>query len=105
MSFTWIRFNAALKAQGIDRKAFLPSVSKFQPYAGYWAFFWAFIFLWYVPFLSKSIEHAKFYSTSGSKDTRSSSTAIGKYQPLSSIMGLYVVSPQQVVLANDVFYL
>ncbi|KAI1829236.1 hypothetical protein DTO006G1_9826 [Penicillium roqueforti] len=46
MSFTWIRFNAALNAQGIDRKIFLPRVSKFQPYAGYWAFFWAFIFLW-----------------------------------------------------------
>ncbi|OQD71062.1 hypothetical protein PENPOL_c001G05294 [Penicillium polonicum] len=46
MSFTWIRFNAALNAQGIDRKTFLPRVSKFQPYAGYWAFFWSFIFLW-----------------------------------------------------------
>ncbi|RDW86477.1 uncharacterized protein DSM5745_03119 [Aspergillus mulundensis] len=46
MSFTWIRFNAALKAQAIDKKNFLPSVSRFQPYAGYWAFFWAFLFLW-----------------------------------------------------------
>ncbi|CAP85750.1 Pc20g04210 [Penicillium rubens Wisconsin 54-1255] len=46
MSFTWIRFNAALNAQGIDRKSFLPRVSRYQPYAGYWAFFWAFIFLW-----------------------------------------------------------
>ncbi|KAL4969641.1 amino acid permease/ SLC12A domain-containing protein [Aspergillus stella-maris] len=46
ISFTWIRFNAAMKAQGIDRKTFLPTVSKVQPYAGYWAFFWAFIFLW-----------------------------------------------------------
>ncbi|KAL2868401.1 amino acid permease/ SLC12A domain-containing protein [Aspergillus lucknowensis] len=46
ISFTWIRFNAALKAQGIDRNVFLPNVSKFQPYAGYWAFFWAFLFLW-----------------------------------------------------------
>ncbi|KAL2860296.1 amino acid permease/ SLC12A domain-containing protein [Aspergillus pseudodeflectus] len=46
MSFTWIRFNAALKAQGIDKKTFLPSVSKVQPFAGYWAFFWAFLFLW-----------------------------------------------------------
>ncbi|KAL4913701.1 amino acid permease/ SLC12A domain-containing protein [Aspergillus aurantiobrunneus] len=46
ISFTWIRFNAALKAQGIDRKTFLPSVSRVQPYAGYWAFFWAFLFLW-----------------------------------------------------------
>ncbi|KAL6231033.1 hypothetical protein BDW75DRAFT_233944 [Aspergillus navahoensis] len=46
ISFTWIRFNAALKAQGLDKKTFLPSVSRFQPYAGYWAFFWAFLFLW-----------------------------------------------------------
>jgi yeast amino acid transporter len=43
---TWIRFNAAMKAQGIDRQSFLPNISRFQPYAGYWAFFWAFIFLW-----------------------------------------------------------
>ncbi|KAL4864670.1 amino acid permease/ SLC12A domain-containing protein [Aspergillus spectabilis] len=46
ISFTWIRFNAALKAQGIDKKTFLSSVSNIQPYAGYWAFFWAFLFLW-----------------------------------------------------------
>ncbi|KAL3466699.1 amino acid permease/ SLC12A domain-containing protein [Aspergillus heterothallicus] len=46
ISFTWIRFNSALKAQGIDRKNFLPTISKVQPYAGYWAFFWAFLFLW-----------------------------------------------------------
>ncbi|KAJ5830607.1 uncharacterized protein N7525_008860 [Penicillium rubens] len=49
MSFTWIRFNAALNAQGIDRKSFLPRVSRYQPYAGYWAFFWAFIFLCNTP--------------------------------------------------------
>ena len=48
MSFTWIRFNKALSAQDIDRTSFLPSVSRFQPYAGYWGFFWAFVFLWYV---------------------------------------------------------
>ena len=48
MAITWIRFNSALKAQGFDRKMFLPCVSPFQPYAGYWAFFWAFLFLWYV---------------------------------------------------------
>ncbi|KAL3479178.1 amino acid permease/ SLC12A domain-containing protein [Aspergillus californicus] len=46
MSITWIRFNAALKAQNIERKGFLTSISKFQPYAGYWAFVWAFLFLW-----------------------------------------------------------
>ncbi|KAL5334342.1 amino acid permease/ SLC12A domain-containing protein [Aspergillus crustosus] len=46
ISFTWIRFNAALKAQGIDKKSFLSSVSKIQPFAGYWGFFWSFLFLW-----------------------------------------------------------
>ncbi|KAK5027183.1 hypothetical protein LTR13_009578 [Exophiala sideris] len=46
MAMTWIRFNAAMKAQGIDRKAFLPVVSRFQPYAGYWALGCGFTFLW-----------------------------------------------------------
>jgi amino acid transporter len=46
MSFTYIRFYAALKAQSIDRKTFLPENSRWQPYAGYWAFFWGFTFLW-----------------------------------------------------------
>ena len=46
MSMTWIRLNAAMKAQGIDRKTFLPSVSRWQPFAGYWAFGWSFLFLW-----------------------------------------------------------
>ncbi|RSL83681.1 hypothetical protein CEP52_016650 [Fusarium oligoseptatum] len=46
MAITWIRFDAAIKAQGIDRKALLHSQSRFQPFAGYWAFFWAFLFLW-----------------------------------------------------------
>ncbi|KAH7234844.1 amino acid permease-domain-containing protein [Fusarium redolens] len=45
MAITWIRFNAAMKAQDIDRETFLPVRSRFQPYAGYWAFFCAFIFL------------------------------------------------------------
>lgn len=57
MSFTWIRFNGAMKAQGIDRKLFLPNVSRFQPYAAYWAFFWAFLFLWYVSVLVSSQAH------------------------------------------------
>jgi amino acid transporter len=47
MAITWIRFNAAMKAQGIDRKEFLPSPSRFQPFAGWWALCWAFLFLWY----------------------------------------------------------
>ncbi|KAF4338935.1 amino acid transporter [Fusarium beomiforme] len=38
MAITWIRFNAAMKAQDIDRKIFLPVRSRYQPYAGYWAF-------------------------------------------------------------------
>ncbi|CAI6095196.1 unnamed protein product [Clonostachys chloroleuca] len=46
MSMTWIRFNSAMKAQGIDRKAFLPTRSRWQPFAGYWAFGWSFLFLW-----------------------------------------------------------
>jgi yeast amino acid transporter len=46
MSFTWIRFNGAMRVQGIEKKKFLPITSRFQPYAGYWAFFWAFLFLW-----------------------------------------------------------
>lgn len=48
MSLTYIRFDAALKAQGIDKKTFLPVCSKFTPWAGYYAFFWAFMFMWYV---------------------------------------------------------
>jgi amino acid transporter len=48
MSLTWIRFNAAIKAQNIDRETFLPKVSRFQPFAGYFAFFWASLFLLYV---------------------------------------------------------
>ncbi|KAK2805089.1 hypothetical protein FQN50_006334 [Emmonsiellopsis sp. PD_5] len=46
MSLTWIRFNSAIKAQGIDKKDFLPVISKYQPFAGYWAFVWAFLWLW-----------------------------------------------------------
>ncbi|ORY25456.1 putative amino acid transporter [Naematelia encephala] len=46
MAITWIRFNSAMKAQGIDRKEYLPVTSRFQPYAGYWALFWAGIFIW-----------------------------------------------------------
>ncbi|RSL50948.1 hypothetical protein CEP53_008612 [Fusarium sp. AF-6] len=46
ISFTWIRFNAAMKAQNIDRKTFLPNPSRFQPFAGYFAFCCAFVVLW-----------------------------------------------------------
>jgi amino acid transporter len=31
MAATWIRFNAGLKAQGVDRRQFLPAVSRWQP--------------------------------------------------------------------------
>jgi len=48
MAATWIRFNAAMKAQSIDRDTFLPVKSRFQPYAGYWALCCAFVFLWLV---------------------------------------------------------
>ena len=47
MSFTYIRFYAAMKAQNIDRKSFLPKLSRFQPFAGYFGFTCAFFFLWY----------------------------------------------------------
>ncbi|THX60893.1 putative amino acid transporter [Aureobasidium pullulans] len=46
MSATWIRFNAAVKAQNVDRQSYLPVLSRWQPYAAYWALFWATIFLW-----------------------------------------------------------
>lgn len=46
MAITWIRFNRAMKVQGINKMTFLPIISKFQPFAGYWAFIWSFIFLW-----------------------------------------------------------
>ncbi|ODO01826.1 amino acid transporter [Cryptococcus wingfieldii CBS 7118] len=46
MAFTWIRFDKAMKAQGVDCLALLPAPSKLQPYAGYWVFFRAFLFLW-----------------------------------------------------------
>jgi hypothetical protein len=31
MAITWIRFNRAMKAQGIERLEFLPAPSRFQP--------------------------------------------------------------------------
>ncbi|KAK4633946.1 hypothetical protein CLAFUR0_03751 [Fulvia fulva] len=46
MCITYLRFHTAMKAQGIDRKTRLPTVSRWQPYASYWAFLWSFIFLW-----------------------------------------------------------
>ncbi|WVQ79666.1 hypothetical protein IAT38_001766 [Cryptococcus sp. DSM 104549] len=46
MAITWIRFNKAMKVQGIDRNTFLPCPSKIQPYAGYWALTWAGLFIW-----------------------------------------------------------
>lgn len=46
ISFTYIRFTRAMRAQGIDRDEYLPVKSRWAPYQGYWAFFWAFLFLW-----------------------------------------------------------
>ncbi|KAF4428889.1 Amino acid transporter [Fusarium acutatum] len=63
MAITWIRFNAAMKAQDVDKETFLPVRSRFQPYAGYWAFCCAFIFLWvqgYAVFLSGNWSTATF---------------------------------------------
>ena len=45
MSTTWIRFNNAIKAQGLDRKTFLPYRSRFQPYCAWYALTWATIIL------------------------------------------------------------
>lgn len=63
MSATWIRFNAAMKAQNMYRASHLPNLSRWQPYAGYWAFFWASIFLWvqgYAVFLEGNWDVATF---------------------------------------------
>ena len=63
MAITWIRFNKAMKAQGIDKKEFLPVNSPFQPFAGYWALFWAGIFIWaqgYAVFLKGNWDIATF---------------------------------------------
>lgn len=38
MSSTWLRFNNAIKKQGINRKQFLPYRSRFQPFAAWYAF-------------------------------------------------------------------
>lgn len=45
MSTTWIRFNNAMKKQGIDRKTFLPYRSVLQPYAAWYAFTMSFCVL------------------------------------------------------------
>ena len=63
MSITYIRFHTAMQAQGIDRKTWLPTVSRWQPYASYWAFLWSFIFLWvqgYAVFLNGGWKASKF---------------------------------------------
>lgn len=46
MSFTYIRFQKAIKAQGLLREDYLHVRSRFGPWCGYWAFGWAFLFLW-----------------------------------------------------------
>lgn len=46
MSFTYIRFQKAIKVQGLVREEYLHTVSRFGPWCGYWAFGWAFLFLW-----------------------------------------------------------
>ncbi|KAK9895840.1 hypothetical protein P389DRAFT_152416 [Cystobasidium minutum MCA 4210] len=45
MSTTWLRFNNAMKAQGLDRKVFLPYRSRLQPYAAWYAFIMSFCVL------------------------------------------------------------
>ena len=46
MSFTYIRFDQAMKAQGIDKKQYLPVTSRWTPWIAYWSFGWSFIFIW-----------------------------------------------------------
>jgi amino acid transporter len=46
MAFTYIRFQKAIKAQGLVREEYLVTRSRFAPWCGYWAFGWAFLFLW-----------------------------------------------------------
>lgn len=36
MTATWIRFDKAMKAQGLDRATFLPCRGRFQPYAAWY---------------------------------------------------------------------
>lgn len=45
MSTTWIRFNNAMKKQGLDRKVFLPYRSRLQPFAAWYAFIMSFCVL------------------------------------------------------------
>ncbi|KAL4778828.1 amino acid permease/ SLC12A domain-containing protein [Aspergillus varians] len=45
MSLSWIRFNAGLKAQGLDRKELLPALSKWQPFAAWYALCCSFVML------------------------------------------------------------
>jgi len=45
MSSSWIRFNNAMKVQGLDRETFLPCRSRFQPYAAWYALIMATIVL------------------------------------------------------------
>ncbi|WWD22589.1 hypothetical protein CI109_107082 [Kwoniella shandongensis] len=46
MAITYVRFHSAMKAQGIDKDQYLVVQGRFQPFAGYWALFWAGLFLW-----------------------------------------------------------
>jgi amino acid transporter len=45
MSFTYIRFNSAMKAQGVVKSEYMPVTSKLLPYGAYWALFWSLVFI------------------------------------------------------------
>lgn len=63
MAITYVSFQRAIKAQGIDRDEYLPVKSRFMPYGGYWALFWAPLFLFvqgYSVFLSGNWSIATF---------------------------------------------
>ncbi len=73
MAITYIRFDAAMKAQGIQRTGFLPVTSRLQPYAAYWALLWAGIFIWiqgYAVFLSGNWSVATFIFNYGIVSSR-----------------------------------
>ena len=45
MAFTYVRFHKAMRVQGISKADYLPEVSPLQPWCGYWAAFWAPLFV------------------------------------------------------------
>lgn len=83
ISSTWLRFNNAIKKQGLDRDTFLPARSRFQPYIGWYTFVFSFVMLLYA-FVSVSTKHAisdMFCPISACKAIKFSFQATGKSAP------------------------